>query len=360
MNAGHEVHVLTQGERPVTMDGKVHVHSASTRHLPIVDRVWPGAGACWRVGRAMERLVREHRLDIVEFANWEGLAPYFALRRKVPMVFRLCTSSLESIHIDELPMTRTLRADVKRERLCARMADAIVANSAAHRLTMAKEFEIKPDRIEVVWLGTNVGLSTHVPIERDPKTVVYLGRLERRKGTCDLLKAAELVLREQPDTRFVLVGADRGHCPGGRTHAQYLAEDFPAHVRAQVTLAGRLPDAQVQSWLQRATLFVAPSLYESFGLVFVEAMRWATPVIGTNVGAIPEVVEDGKSGVLVPPSDPPKLAAAICDLLNRPAKRQALGEAGRVRCEAEFSIEKMADRFIGFYKKVLHRWHASG
>lgn len=357
MNAGHEVHVLTKGERPVTMDGNVHVHSSSTRHFPIVDRVWPGAGACWRVGRAMERLVQEYRLDIVEFANWEGLAPYFAFRRKVPMVFRLCTSSLESIQIDELPMTRTLRADVNRERLCARMADAIVANSAAHRLTMAEEFGISPERIEVGWLGTDTSLPAQAPVERDPKTIVYLGRLERRKGTCDLLRAAELVLREHPDARFVLIGADRPHCPGGRTHAQYLAEDFPAHVRAQVTLAGRLPDEQVQSWLQRATMFVAPSLYESFGLVFVEAMRWATPVVGTTAGAIPEVVEDGKSGVLVPKENPARLAAAICDLLNNPEKRHALGEAGRTRCEAEFSIERMADRFIAIYRGVLSRWH---
>lgn len=354
VDGGHEVHVLTQGERPVVMDGRVHVHSSSTRHIPLVDRAWPGAGACWRVGRAMTRLVREHNLDIVEFAAWEGLAAYFAMRRKVPMVVRLSTSSQETIEIDRLAMTRARQADVRRERLTAKMADVLVTHSAAHQRTMAAELGIPAERIRVMPLGiSGVGQPS---VAREPKTIVYLGRLEQRKGTTDLLKAAELVLQNHPDARFVLIGADRAHCPGGRTHAQYLEQRFPPSVREHVTLAGRLPDEQVQLWLQRATLFVAPSLYESFGLVFLEAMRWGTPVIGTTAGAIPEVVEDGKSGVLVLPQQPNELAAAISALLANPERRQAMGDQARRRAETEFSLDTMAARTVALYSDTIQRW----
>ena len=73
-------------------------------------------------------------------------------------------------------------------------------------------------------------------------------------------------------------------CPHNRTHAQYLRDEFPAEIRSRIDLLGPIPDDAVNRCLQNADLFVAPSLYESFGLVFLEAMRWGTPVIGTRAG----------------------------------------------------------------------------
>ena len=126
----------------------------------------------------------------------------------------------------------------------------------------------------------------------------------------------------------MLIGADRRHCPGDRTHAEFLQDEFSPEVRDRILLAGRLPTNEVDAWLQKADVFVAPSLYESFGLVFLEAMRWGTPVVGTTAGAIPEIIEDGRSGLLVPPSNPQALAHAMVRLLRDRAFSQRLGEAG--------------------------------
>jgi len=194
------------------------------------------------------------------------------------------------------------------------------------------------------------------PRQPGPPTVVYLGRMEHRKGTPELLQALPQVLDAVPEARFVLIGADRPHCPGGRTHAAYLEQDFPAHVRRQVTLAGRLPQSEVDRWLQTANLFVAPSRYESFGLIFPEAMRWGTPVVGTTAGGIPEIVEHGKSGILVRPESPAELAAAILRLLKNPAEAAALGAAGRERVEREFGIARMAKRTVDLYSETTARW----
>ncbi len=351
---GHEVHVLTLGSRPTVMDGKVHVHSVEADYFPLVDRIYPGAGACYYVGRAMKRLVRRFGLNVVEFPNWEGFGIYYAWRRPTPMVVRIHTSSLESIKIDRLPMNRLRRMDIQRELHHTKLADVMITHSLAHRQTMAEELGIDPERIRIVPHGMR---PADPPVgDREAKTIVFLGRLERRKGSIDLMRAAALVLAGHPDARFVFIGTDRAHCPGERTHAQYLADEFTPEVRAQIQLLGRLPDSEVQRWLQRATLFVAPSLYESFGLVFLEAMRCGTPVIGTRVGGIPEVVEHGKSGVLVAPESPDELARVIMDLLGDPVLRAELGARGRERFQTLFSVSRMGTQMAAIYQEAIQKW----
>src|SRR5262249_23077879 len=160
-------------------------------------------------------------------------------------------------------------------------------------------------------------------------------------------------LRHVPRARFVLIGADRPHCPNNRTHEEYLEQEFPAEVRRHVVLTGPLPDAEVERWIQQAQVFVAPSLYESFGLIFLEAMRWGTPVVGTRVGGIPEIVEDGKTGMLVRPSQPEELGGALTTLLQNANLRRALGETARRRVETVFSVERMAERSVEIYSGVL-------
>jgi glycosyltransferase involved in cell wall biosynthesis len=353
---GHEVHVLTPGPGTTASDGPVHVHFVRTAHFPVVDRLLPGAGACWRIARALRWLVRAHHLDVVEVAGWEGYGLLYLHLPRVPAVVRLYTSSRETQQIDGLESSRRLTWDARRERWQARSADALVTHSDAHRRTMVEEIGVAADRIRMIPLGIPVFPDfVRPPRPPGPPTVVYLGRLEQRKGTPDLLQAVPKVLRAVPEARFVLIGADRPHCPGNRTHADYLAQDFPPEVRRQVTLAGRLPQPDVDRWLQTADVFVAPSWYESFGLIFVEAMRWGTPVIGTTAGGIPEIVENERSGLLVRPAAPDELAAAMIRLLGNPALQAALGAAGKWRVEQEFSSETMARRVAEFYQDVIGR-----
>jgi len=353
--SGHPTQVLTLGSSAgKTSVGNVPVDIVAKGYLPIVDRLLPGATPCWRIGNSAARLTRTSGLDVFEFPNWEGLGLWFALRRSVPLVVRLHTSSAETQQIDELPETWRLKCDVQRERLQVRAADALVTHSDAHRQRMAAELSIDPERITVIPHGIAVYPTfTREPAESTESTVVFLGRLERRKGALDLLNAIPLVLTMAPHTRFILIGRDRTHCPGGRTHQEYADNELPAHVRRQITFTGALDDADVTRHLQSADIFVAPSLYESFGLVFLEAMRWGTPVVGTNAAGIPEIIKDGESGLLVSPANHVELAAAIASLLNDREKRRRLGESGRRRVEEEFSAAKMAARTLEFYSSVV-------
>lgn len=352
---GHEVHVLTAGTPADSVhDGPVHIHFVQTGHLPLLDRLFPGAGSCLRVGKALLDLVRRYALDIVEIPNWEGLGIYFQMRARVPTVVRLSTSSREAQLIDGAAPTRVARWDVKRERWQARLATTLVTHSKAHRQLMVQEIGVAAGRIAVSPLGVRVDRSFRRSAATSAgKTVVYLGRLETRKGTLDLLHAIPQVLRDHPDARFVLIGGDRPHCPGGRTHAQFFREEFAPAVRERVTFAGFLDTAAVDRWLQSADVFVAPSHYESFGLIFPEAMRWGTPVIGTTVGGIPETVDDGRTGLLVPPARPDELARAVARLLADPELRRRLGEAGRQHVENALTLSRAAGRAAALYEQTL-------
>ncbi len=355
---GHRVHVLTPGEPAgsTTHDGDVAVHYCRNDYLRGADRVLPGAGATVRIGRAMQGLVTRERLDLVEFTNWGGDGLYFSRRRRVPLVVRLSTSAREAAEIDGTPMDHRLRWDVRRERWAARAADLLITHSRCHRGLMAAELGVPAERIAVVPLAVPLPPSPPERLAPTPDgapTVVFLGRLEKRKGTLDLIRAIARIHPEFPAARFVFIGKDRPHCPGGRSHAAYIADELPESQQRQIALLGRLPDAEVDAWLARADLFVAPSLYESFGLIFLEAMRWGTPVLGTRVGGIPETVVDGESGVLVPPGDPDALAVAIVGLLRDPARRQALGAAGRRRVESEFTTDRMTERTLALYEPLV-------
>jgi len=295
---------------------------------------------------------------LVELPNWEGLGIYYQKTKLTPTVVRLHTSSRETQLIDELPATRLLKSDVKREYAQAHAADLLITHSAAHRRMMCEELDMKPDQIEVIPHGVEV-FPDFVRPQRTAGLLrlIFLGRLEKRKGTLELLQAFPQVLDLHPGTELTLIGTDRPHCPGGRTHAQWIQDELPATVRQQITLTGRLPQEQVDHHLQTADVFIAPSRYESFGLIYPEAMRWGTPVIGCHVGGVPEMIEHEKSGLLIQPASPDDIVQALHRLLRDEGLRKRLGEAGRLRVEAEFSAERMAQRVADKFESLLVTRH---
>lgn len=351
---GHEVHILTPGEGESVKEASLTIHFTSTKYLPIADRAFPGAGACWRVGSAMKRIAQQHQLDIIEFPNWEGYGLWFQTWNKTPNVTRLHTSSKESQLIDNLPKTRTLGWDIKRERWQARRANGLITHSEAHRKMMVEELDVPAEQIHLI----PHGVPFHDDFVRKPHggeflEVVFLGRMEKRKGTIDLIDAVPKVLEQVPNTRFTFIGSDRAHCPGNRTHAQYVAEELPAHARAAIHFAGRLVQHELDKKLQTADLFCAPSRYESFGLIFPETMRWGTPVIGTLAGGIPEIIQHEKTGWLVPHTSPGDLATAIIHLLKHEELRKRIGDAGRKHVEEHFNIERVSQKVASLYEQIV-------
>jgi len=361
---GHEPHVLVhdeQGalERDFVMDG-VPLHAVRATHAPVVARWLRGARESLQTSAAAARLCRTYGLDVFEFPNFDAMGvPFAALRRlAAPMVVRLHTSTAECLAIENKRLTVADRFDVWREEAQCRRAAALVVSTAAHGRHMAAELGIDASRIGLVPLGlpdtAPAALQSPRPRKAAP-TVVYVGRLEPRKGTLDLLEAVPKVLAKVPGTRFVFCGNDRPLAPGNVKYAEWLRKNLPPAAQAHIELTGYVDDATRERLVAEADVFAAPSLYESFGLIFLEAMRVTVPVVGTTAGGIPEVVAHDETGLLVPPKDPEALAAAIVRLLEDEGDRQRLAAAGRASFVEKFSNLAMAKRTVAHHEALLAR-----
>jgi starch synthase len=200
-------------------------------------------------------------------------------------------------------------------------------------------------------------------IDPDRPSVVFVGRITRQKGLPYLLRAAALLPSEvqlvlcagAPDTPDILAEVEAG--------VAALREE-----RSGVVWIDRiLSQPELSAVLTQATTFVCPSVYEPLGIVNLEAMACGAPVVGTATGGIPEVVDDGVTGRLVPieqlqdgtgtPIDPEKfvadLAAILTEVVSDPVAARAMGEAGRRRAETEFGWERIALRTREIYASLL-------
>jgi glycosyltransferase involved in cell wall biosynthesis len=164
-------------------------------------------------------------------------------------------------------------------------------------------------------------------------------------------------LDQFPQAQFWFAGKDNSEGDGfienqQLTYPDYFQKKYRAYAD-RVQFLGYVADSKLELLYQICDLFVAPSLYESFGLIFLEAMNHARPVIGCQVGGPTEIITDGETGLLVPPQSSDVLAEAIITLLGDPSRRREMGLAGRQRLMDQFSYLKMAEHYAAFYRQLL-------
>jgi glycosyltransferase involved in cell wall biosynthesis len=179
-------------------------------------------------------------------------------------------------------------------------------------------------------------LPTHAPI------VGAVAALTQEKGHKHLIDAAALVVREVPDARFVILGE-------GELRPVLERQVKELHLEKHVLLPGFRAD--ILSFIRSFDLFVMCSLFEGLGTSLLDAMALSRATVASDTGGMPEVVVDGKTGLLVPPRDHRQLAAAIATLLKDPRRRDAMGQAGLERVRSLFSAEQMVEKTLDVYRK---------
>jgi len=259
------------------------------------------------------------------------------------------------------------------ERDAMQSADAVIAVSDGMREDLLRSYPgIAADRVHTIRNGIDLdawrprrdpGVLQRFGIDPDRPTVVFVGRITRQKGLPYLIRAARALPR---DVQLVF-------CAGAPDTPEILAEVKAgiAELRAERTgvvwIEEHLPVEPLSAILAQATAFVCPSVYEPLGIVNLEAMACELAVVGTATGGIPEVVDDGVTGRLVPieqlrdgtgtPIDPDRfvadLAATIAEVVADPERARAMGRAGRARAEREFSWPAIADATRALYRSLL-------
>jgi phosphatidylinositol alpha-1,6-mannosyltransferase len=179
------------------------------------------------------------------------------------------------------------------------------------------------------------------------RMILSVGRLERIKGHEFLIRSFAEVQKSHPDVILVIIGEDWGEMARLKELVSTLKLD------EKVIFTGFISYSQIPSAFVGAEIFVNPSEIESFGIVILEAMACKKPCIATNVGAVSEIIESGKTGLLVDYGNHKQMVSAILDLLDNENKRNEMGEKGRTRVIENFTWEKISKDYIGVYKSVL-------
>ena len=253
------------------------------------------------------------------------------------------------------------------EKTAVEAADAVIAVSAGMRQDVLSAYPaLDPSRVHVVKNGVDTAVWHPTPpdpeesvlaelgVDPSRPMVAFVGRITRQKGVPHLIAAAH---RFDPSVQLVL-------CAGAPDTPEIAAEVRTAVDELAATRTGVfwvrdfLPVHEISEILSAATAFVCPSVYEPLGIVNLEAMACGTAVVASDVGGIPEVVDDGVTGTLVhhDPNDPrgfeADLAEAVNALVEDPAKAARYGAAGRQRCIDEFSWARIAEQTVEIYRKV--------
>lgn len=236
------------------------------------------------------------------------------------------------------------------------LCDAIVAISKDIKWHMSENKGIKADKIHVIYSGIDTARfkldkkPTHLrnewEIKPEDKLVGIIAVLRNKKGHRFLIRAAPEIIKKHPDTKFIFVGS-------GPKDKEIREEITAMGLQEHFILTGARKD--IPEILNSLDIFVLPSQMEALGQAIIEAMSAGLPVVASNVGGIPELVKDGRTGFLVPKENPQALAEAINKLLAQPKMAKQMGQAGQQFVQSEFDYQHMIDKTDQLYKKLLSR-----
>jgi glycosyltransferase involved in cell wall biosynthesis len=321
-----------QGDMPARLEKEgVKVHS-----LPLTSK-WSFTASLPRLAAA----VRGARPDVVhlhgQFAGSLGqIALSLAGRPNT-----LYTAQWPS-YLDDGGTWSRLRNKTAEQVSCAG-ARLVVVLSENDRKEFTRRGLCDPRKLLVIPNAYFIDSDPATPRRMDRQLIGFVGRLVDQKGCEFLVRAAPHVLAEMPSARVVIVGDGPE-----RPNLERLARELG--VASAVEFGGYDPHPARR--MREMAVLAVPSIYEPLGMVALEAMACEVPVVASAVGGLPEVVEGGTTGLLVPPRDPDALAAALLRILKAPDQAASMGAAGLARARAGFSPEVISNRYAEVYNRL--------
>ncbi|WP_075223272.1 glycosyltransferase family 4 protein [Acuticoccus yangtzensis] len=361
---GHEVEVFTAGTPEEMPASAFPIHSVDATREDFAEAIVPTFAA--RHTSAP--------FDVIEGpeygADAAGIAATF---EALPLVIKLHTPSfiLAEIHAAYIGRASQLRfmagalrrgrwpthlraiSDETGEKSVAQCADLVVGPSQAILDRVGSHWGISETRRMLV---PNVFIAPRPLLLADPntrtETVLYVGRLEVRKGVLELADAVRRVLDARPGTRFVFLGRALPMPNGTRDVKAEMMSRIGRH-RDAVQFIDAVPYHEIANYFSAADICVFPSVWENFPNVCLEAMAAARGVIGSSAGGMAEMIEDGRTGLLVPPRSPAAIADRILTLLADPERRIAMGQAARAHVAASYTPDVIGPLHEASYERAI-------
>ena len=347
---GHSVHVIypsSSSEYCCDIVEGVNVHRLGKKSLPKIERFFPGVRWSFQVYRLIKKLHQRNPFDVVEFPNWEAPGVVSQLMLNIPVVVRVHTPFFETLGLDSDSVAFGDKVVCYLEHLSCKKAKQLVSSTKCHAKTITDEYKMAVDNVHILPLGV---IDKNVQAQIKPRLgeqckILYVSRLENRKGTLAFLQSLPLIYQQYPNIQVDIIGSDRPHAPGDIKFEHYFNEHF-CELNDIVTFHGFVSDEDIIAFYRSADIFVVPSVYESFGLIYVEAMMYGLPSIATCGGGIPEVVTDGYDGLLTDINQPQQIADHVLKLANDANLMMTMAEQARQSFETKFEYLIMAKKHL--------------
>ena len=291
-------------------------------------------------------LSSKSRFDIIHANAWSACVLKFIKDKPSIATAHGTVKGLLALTGDLAPLPSQLYTSLvtqNLERIGFKNARQVAAVSHSCRMELIANYHIPEEKVEVVYNGIDASkvhrVKTNLKDEFECENLLlFLGRLTKQKGVEFLIKAMPLL--KYYDTKLVIAGS-------GPEEANLRDLVSRLNLKGSVIFAGAVDERRKLEFLSASDVFVCPSLWESFGVILLEAMACKTPIVSTNVASIPEVV--GECGVLVEPRNPEQLSKGIGRLLDDRKYAKRLAQRAYERLIDNFTAENMADRYIKLY-----------
>jgi L-malate glycosyltransferase len=304
----------------------------------------------------IEKIARKNKVDLLHahFAFIEGFASVIAKKHlKIPLILTLHGNDIVAIPAIKYGIRLQKRFD-KIVNYTLKNADKVVVASKfmQEQAILAgcppEKLVLIPHGIDTEKFNQNTaGSYVHQKMGAGKRPVIFSARCHKSQyGLEYLIKAASIVVKIRPDAVFII---------GGNGPLKHAHEELAKKLglKNNVFFPGEIPPDSIPNYYGLCDIFVIPSITESFGMVTIEAMACGKPVIGTNVGGIPEIIRDGVNGFLVPPRSPEDLAEKILFLLKNPALMEKMGNTNAVEAKEKYDLQVKAKKIMQLYNETL-------
>jgi len=290
----------------------------------------------------IKRLIKKYNLDIIHL----NCGPGGILLLKKPKSKFICTVVHTYYQQQKyIPSQKWKYLLYLLEKRMYKNADKLIAISEDTMKTLISNYEVEPSKIDLIYSGVNINKFRKIDnIKKIKHSLLFVGRLDKRKGINFLLETILLVKKEIPNIKLFIIG-----CGKMRKKLERFVRDND--IESNVKFLGFIPDSYLLRWYNRCQITIVPSLFEGLGLTVIESLACGTPVIATNVDGIRSIIKHNENGILVEYNNKKELATYVVKLLNNHHLREELSAQGLKTVKEIFNWDKITKQIIELYKK---------
>ena len=286
--------------------------------------------------------------DVIEATSNRGVAYGIStIKSRPPLFTRVSTTMKQAFESYAMLPDLNYRLAARFEEHQIKRSDYLVTHTHNHANSVAQLLSFSPARFQIIphSIRREEPADSLISNKTDKVNILFVGRLEERKGFDVLIKAIPIIMDKSPNV-IVHICGEGDLMKDAKTNLNRFSKKVFFH--------GYQSRACLDNFYSECDIFVAPSRYESFGLIYLEAMHFGKAIVACNSGGTPEVVKDHETGILVKPEDHLELANSILKLVENSDLRKKLGSAGKSRLKELFSLDRMIQSTVNHYRKALN------